>query len=72
MLFSSITFLFYFLPAVLVLYFMVPAKGKNLVLLIFSLLVGTGRGEEDKLSKNFPWLLVVVCFSKFSSLGGGC
>lgn len=44
MLFSSITFLFYFLPAVLVLYFMVPAKGKNLVLLIFSLLF-YGWGE---------------------------
>ena len=37
MLFSSIPFLFYFLPIVLVLYFVVPKAGKNLVLLIASL-----------------------------------
>ena len=37
MLFSSITFLFYFLPVVLVLYYLIPAKGKNIVLLIASL-----------------------------------
>ena len=37
MLFSSIPFLFYFLAAVLVLYFLVPHKLKNAVLLIFSL-----------------------------------
>ena len=37
MLFSSIPFLFYFLPAVLVLYFLVPRKLKNAVLLLFSL-----------------------------------
>lgn len=37
MLFSSITFLYYFLPTVLGLYFIVPKKYKNLVLLIFSL-----------------------------------
>ena len=38
MLFSSITFLYYFLPIVLVLYLVIPNKFKNLVLLIFSLL----------------------------------
>ena len=37
MLFSSITFLFYFLPVLLIVYFIVPKKYKNLVLFIFSL-----------------------------------
>lgn len=37
MLFSSIGFLYYFLPAVLVLYFLVPFKFKNFVLLAASL-----------------------------------
>ena len=44
MLFSSIPFLFYFLPAVLILYFLVPWKLKNAVLLLFSL-VFYGWGE---------------------------
>ena len=37
MLFSSIPFLYYFLPAVLILYFLVPRCLKNTVLLVFSL-----------------------------------
>lgn len=37
MLFSSVTFLFYFLPAIILLYFLVPKKFKNAVLLLFSL-----------------------------------
>ena len=37
MLFSSIPFLFYFLPIVIALYFIVPKVGKNLVLLLASL-----------------------------------
>ncbi len=37
MLFSSITFIYYFLPAVLVLYFLVPFRFKNTVLLAASL-----------------------------------
>ena len=37
MLFSGIPFLFYFLPAVLLVYFLVPFKLKNAVLLLFSL-----------------------------------
>ena len=37
MLFSSIPFLYYFLPAVLIVYFLVPDFLKNAVLLIFSL-----------------------------------
>ena len=44
MLFSSIPFLYYFLPAVLILYFLVPTKLKNAVLLISSL-VFYGWGE---------------------------
>ncbi len=38
MLFSSIPFLYYFLPAVLILYFLVPRSLKNAVLLLFSLI----------------------------------
>ena len=38
MLFSSLTYLFYFLTAFLILYFAVPFKLKNVVLLAFSLL----------------------------------
>ena len=38
MLFSSIPFLFYFLPLVLILYFLVPFRFKNGVLLLFSLI----------------------------------
>ena len=38
MLFSSIPFLYYFLPAVLILYFIVPFRVKNVVLLTFSLI----------------------------------
>jgi len=37
MLFSSVPFLYYFLPAVLILYFLVPRKLKNAVLLLASL-----------------------------------
>ena len=37
MLFSSLSFLFYFLPAIILLYFIVPKKFKNAVLLAFSL-----------------------------------
>ncbi len=44
MLFSSIPFLYYFLPAVLLLYFLVPAKLRNAVLLLSSL-VFYGWGE---------------------------
>ena len=44
MLFSSIQFLYYFLPSVLILYFLAPKKLKNTVLLISSL-VFYGWGE---------------------------
>jgi len=38
MVFSSITFIYFFLPAVLIAYYIVPKKHRNLVLLLFSLL----------------------------------
>ena len=44
MLFSSIPFLYYFLPLVLIFYFLAPAKFKNAVLLLFSLIF-YGWGE---------------------------
>ena len=44
MLFSSISFLYYFLPCVLLFYFLVPRQGKNLGLLLFSLIF-YGWGE---------------------------
>ena len=44
MLFSSLPFLFYFLPAVLIAYFLVPRWAKNGVLLLSSLIF-YGWGE---------------------------
>ena len=38
MVFSSIPFLFFFLPLFLILYFFIPFKYKNYILLIFSLI----------------------------------
>ncbi len=38
MVFSSITFIYFFLPAILTLYYIVPKKCRNLVLLTFSLM----------------------------------
>ena len=54
MLFSSIPFLYYFLPAVLLMYFLVPQKFRNGVLLAFSL-VFYGWGE--------PKLLFLMVFT---------
>ena len=45
MLFSSIPFLFYFLPIVLIVYYVVPDRAKNMVLLFFSLFF-YGWGES--------------------------
>lgn len=56
MLFSSITFLYYFLPLVLILYFAVPKVLKNTVLLIFSLIF-YGWGE--------PKLLILMAVTIF-------
>lgn len=54
MLFSSIPFLYYFLPAVLIVYFLVPRQLKNAVLLLSSLFF-YGWGE--------PKYLVLMVFS---------
>ena len=54
MVFSSTIFLFLFLPAVLVLYFLTPQKARNLLLLIASLLFYSW-GET--------WFVLVMLFS---------
>jgi len=46
MLFSSIPFLFYFLPVVLAVYFLVPLAWRNAVLLAFSLLMRPQDWQE--------------------------
>ena len=61
MLFSSITFLFYFLPVVLILYLIIPSKFKNLVLLIFSLLFYL-YGEP-----KYILILLLSCFINYIS-----
>ena len=58
MLFSSIPFLYYFLPAVLILYFLAPRVLKNTVLLLSSL-VFYGWGEPKLL---FLMLFTIVMF----------
>ena len=62
MLFSSIPFLYYFLPAVLTVYFLVPGKAKNAVLLLSSLLF-YGWGE--------PKYLALMVFTIASFYGCG-
>ena len=57
MLFSSIPFLYYFLPAVLLVYFLVPRKGKNAVLLLSSLIF-YGWGEPKLLLLMVATILV--------------
>ena len=60
MLFSSVTFLYYFLPAVVILYFLAPWKLKNTVLLIFSL-VFYGWGEPKLLGLMIFTILMFYC-----------
>ena len=61
MLFSSIPFLYYFLPAVLIVYFAVPGKLKNTVLLLSSLIF-YGWGEPKLLGlMMFTIILFWVC-----------
>ena len=59
MLFSSIPFLYYFLPVVIGLYFLVPFKFKNLVLLVASLFFYF-YGEPV-----YVVLMLVACLSSF-------
>ena len=61
MLFSSVTFLYYFLPAVLLAYFLVPRWMKNTVLLISSLIF-YGWGEPKLLGLMvFTILMFYAC-----------
>ena len=62
MLFSSITFLYYFLPLTLVLYFLSPGRLKNAVLLLASL-VFYGWGE--------PKYVLLMVLSILSGYGFG-
>ena len=66
MLFSSIPFLYYFLPAVLIAYFLVPRKLKNAVLLVFSL-VFYGWGEP----KLVFLMLFTICLFYLCGLAMG-
>ena len=62
MLFSSIPFLYYFLPAVLLVYFLVPKWAKNAVLLVSSLFF-YGWGEPKYL------LLMIFTIAAFYTYG---
>jgi len=59
MLFSSISFLYYFLPILLLVYFLVPNKLKNIVLLVASLLFYF-YGEPRHI-----WILLLSCFMNY-------
>ena len=59
MVFSSISFLYYFLPIVLLFYFIVPSRFRNLVLLIFSLIFYF-YGEP-----KYIWVLILSCLINY-------
>ena len=59
MLFSTISFIYYFLAAVLLLYFIVPFKLKNLVLLVASLFFYF-YGEP-----KYIWLMIATILSSY-------
>ncbi len=61
MLFSSIPFLYYYLPATLLLYFLVPRRAKNAVLLVCSLFF-YGWGEPKYLILMLASILQGYCF----------
>ena len=72
MLFSSIPFLYYFLPAVLILYFLAPWKLKNTVLLLSSLIF-YGWGEPKLLALMvFTIALFYFCGLAIDRAGEGC
>ena len=71
MLFSSIPFLYYFLPAVLLTYYLAPRKLKNAVLLLFSLIF-YGWGEPKLLGLMvFTILLFWFCGLAIGRAGEG-
>lgn len=59
MIFSSIIFIYYFLPFLLIFYFLVPSKYKNLILLIFSLIFYF-LGEP-----KYILILILSCFINY-------
>ena len=59
MLFSSLEFLFLFLPVTLLCYFLVPLKARNAVLLLFSLIF-YGWGE-----RVYVWLMVFTILADY-------
>lgn len=61
MVFSSITFMYYFLPIVLLIYFVSPNKIKNLILLISSMLFYF-YGEP-----TYIWVLILSCIVNYLS-----
>ena len=61
MLFSGIPFLFYFLPAVILVYFLVPSKCKNAMLLFASLLF-YAWGEPKYVVLMIFSILTYYCF----------
>ena len=61
MLFSSLEFLFLFLPLTLICYFLVPFKAKNAVLLLFSLIF-YGWGE-----RIYIWLMVATILIDYAA-----
>jgi len=69
MLFSSIPFLYYFLPAVMLTYFLMPERFKNAVLLLFSL-VFYGWGEPKLVFLMvFTIILFYLCGLAIGSAG---
>ena len=63
MLFSSLTFLYYFLPAIILLYFAVPTKFKNAVLLAFSLFFYAWGGVRYAL-----YMIIAIVFGYIAGL----
>ena len=61
MVFSSITFLFYFLPIVLALYYLVPNKLKNLILLISSFIFYFYGEPKYVLLMTFSIISTYIC-----------
>ena len=59
MIFSSITFIYYFLPILLIIYYLIKNKFKNTVLLIFSILFYF-LGEP-----KFLWVLILSCIVNY-------
>lgn len=70
MLFTSISFLYYFLPIVIVLYFIVPKKFKNAVLLLASLVFyfyGEPKYVFLMLAEIFIAYIGAICIDKFKA-----